>query len=214
MEYYQLTIPVPKKPWLWFRYRIVTFLLLIAIVAILLSWRRDHSQLVERIRQIQSPRGSYCANQVIGPPNTAGPGDLSTAWASAEQDNQDEWLIVEYDTKVSPKAIVIHETYNPGAVAKVTHYPTWGRERVMWQGTDPTPVSAGAGVSRLPVNTTLKTNRIKVYIDSMAVPGWNEIDAVGLECSDGKIVWAKNVEASSNYGNHNYPGFSSLNLQY
>ena len=40
---------------------------------------------------------------------------------------------------------------------------------------------------------------IKVYIDSPAVPGWNEIDAVGLRDAEGKTAWAKTVEASSTY---------------
>jgi len=32
MEYYRLSIPIPKRPWLWIRYRIVTILLLVAIL--------------------------------------------------------------------------------------------------------------------------------------------------------------------------------------
>jgi hypothetical protein len=64
----------------------------------------------------------------------------------------------------------------------------------------------------LPVSVNCKTNRIKLFIDSVAVPGWNEIDAVGLECSDGKIIWAKSAEASSNYGSHNYRGATMYNV--
>jgi hypothetical protein len=200
MEYYRLTIPIPKKPWLWVRFRIVTILLLIAIAAISLSWWRDHRELSEVIYQMQNPSSGWGVSQVTGAPNTTGPGDIKTAWASATQDDQAEWLILEYDSKVVPKAIVVHETLNPGAVVKATHYPKWGKEEILWEGTDPTPVSAGAGISRLPVQVEVRTNRIKLFLDSTAVPGWNEIDAVGLELEDGKIIWAESASASSNYG--------------
>jgi hypothetical protein len=99
-----------------------------------------------------------------------------------------------------PTAILIHETYNPGAVVKVTHVPYWGKEKVLWEGTDPTAVGSQGGVSRLPITASIKTGHIKVYIDSPAVPGWNEIDAVGLEYGNKQVIWATDVKTSSYYG--------------
>lgn len=203
MEYYRLTIPIPKQPWKWIRFRIVTILLLIAILAISLAWWRDHQQLAGELYRIKNPVTGWGVEQVTRAPNTAGPGDISTAWASASQDDQKEWLVLEYDQSVVPVAVVVHETYNPGAVVKVSHYPRWGSEQVLWEGTDPTPSSAGMGVSRLPVSAGVKTSRIKVYIDSPAVAGWNEIDAVGLELANGDVIWAESAEASSSYGSGN-----------
>src|SRR5262249_21345524 len=65
-------------------------------------------------------------------------------------------------------------------------------------GKDP---SAGKdiGVSVLPVKNAFKTARIKIYIDSKNVPGWNEIDAVGLKDDKGKMFWAVAAAASSTY---------------
>jgi hypothetical protein len=200
MEYYRLTIPIPKRPWDWFRYRIATFLLLVAILAISLAWWQDHRKLTAQLRKLQYPDVSWGVNQVLGAPNTSGGGDLATAWASETPDAQEEWLELEYAKSVVPKAIVIHETYNPGAVFKVTHVPRWGEEQVLWQGTDPTPVGSNFGVSRLPTTASIRTSRIKVYINSGAVGGWNEIDAVGLEYGDNKVIWAEEAKASSSYG--------------
>jgi hypothetical protein len=206
VEYYRLTIPIPKQPWKWIRFRIVTILLLIAILAISLAWWRDHQRLAGELYRIQHPSTGWGVEQVTGAPNTAGPGDISTAWASSSQDDQKEWLVLEYDQSVVPVAVVVHETYNPGAVVKVSHYPRWGREQVLWEGTDPTPSTAAMGVSRLPVSAGVKTDRIKLYIDSPAVPGWNEIDAVGLELANGDVIWAESAAASSAFGSNNpYP---------
>ena len=203
MEYYRLTIPIPKQPWKWLRFRIVTILLLMAIVAISLAWYRDHQRLSRELYLIRNPTGGgWGVEQATGPPNTAGPGDISTAWASATPDGQREWLVLEYPQSTVPIAILIHETYNPGAVVRVTDYPRWGREKVLWDESIPTAVSP-TGATALPVNTsaarTRRTSRIKVYIDSPAVPGWNEIDAVGLLGADGKVIWAEHAEASSSY---------------
>jgi hypothetical protein len=209
MEYYRLTIPIPKQPWRWIRFRISTILLLVAILALILAWRRDHQQLAEQLYQIQNPVTGWSVHQVTGPPNTSGPGDISTAWASATQDDQEEWLQLEYEESVIPTAILVHETYNPGAVFKVTHVPRWGLEKVLWEGTDPTPAGAGGGVSRLPVTSGIRTSRIKVYLNSSAVPGWNEIDAVGLEYGDKEVIWAERATASSSYGGGAATSFSA-----
>ena len=53
--------------------------------------------------------------------------------------------MLDYEKSVVPTAIVVHETLSPGAVVKVTQVPLWGKEQVLWQGTDPTPAGSGAG---------------------------------------------------------------------
>jgi hypothetical protein len=65
------------------------------------------------------------------------------------------------------------------------------------------------GVSRLPISAGVKTGRIKLYIDSPAVAGWNEIDAVGLELADGNVIWAESAEASSSYGSRSTTGIAA-----
>jgi len=141
--------------------------------------------------------------QATGPPDTAGPGDIVTAWASAQAAGQMEWLLLEYPEPMLPSAVLVHETYNPGALVRVTAYTLEGEEVEVWKGKDPTAPGAGKGVSEVALNMNFKTNRIKIYIDSKAVPGWNEIDAVGLKDGAGKTHWATAVAASSTYAELN-----------
>ena len=75
-----------------------------------------------------------------------------------------------------------------------------GTEIELWKGTDPTPVTAVMGRSVIPIPQGTSTRRIKVYLDSSAVPGWNEIDAIALHDRDGTIQWASNAWASSSFG--------------
>jgi hypothetical protein len=138
--------------------------------------------------------------QATGPPDTTGPGDIVTAWASETPDGQDEWLMLEYDHVLLPSAVVVHETFNPGALVRVTAFRLDGEEVELWKGKDPSPVNPnGVGVSEVEVKPDFKTNRIKLYLDSKAVPGWNEIDAVGVRDGAGKMHWAVAAAASSTY---------------
>ena len=137
--------------------------------------------------------------QATGPPNTPGAGDVQTAWASRTQDGQEEWLELTYEKSVVPSQVEIHETFNPGAVFKVSVFSSIGEEHTVWEGDDPTAVGLARGVSKIDLDTKLLVNRIRVYIDSPKVGGWNEIDAVGLKDKNGKIQWATAATASSSF---------------
>ena len=203
MDYYRFTIKIPKQPWQWLRFRLVTILLLITIAALVLGWRKDHLQQQATIYRLQNPGPRWDTDQVTGPPDTDRYGDCRTAWASKSADDQPEWLVLEYEKPVDATAVKIYETYNPGAVCKVTHYPQAGNESVLWEGNDPTPSSVDGGISLISIRPTQPIRRIKIYLDSPAVRGWNEIDAVGLVASDKIVHWAANAWASSSYGRNN-----------
>lgn len=161
-------------------------------------WRASGVTLVESVRGI-IPNRQWGTEQVIGPPNTGGPGDIVTAWASKTQDNQMEWLVLDYAEAVVPDEVHVYETYNPGALFKVSVFNSRGEEIVVWEGNDPTPTNAGIGVSKIPVKVDFKTNRVKIYLDSPAVNGWNEIDAVALIDNNHQTQWACGVGASTTY---------------
>ncbi len=152
------------------------------------------------ISAVAAGKRNWGPEQATGEPDTPEAGDYVTAWASATSDGQMEWLICEYENLMQPAEIVVHETYNPGAVYKITVFDKAGEETLAWEGEDPTPRDQPRGVSVFPVKLDFAFKKIKVYIDSPAVPGWNEIDAVGLRDADGNTQWAQHVEASTTYG--------------
>lgn len=149
--------------------------------------------------------------QAVGPPDTPGAGDIVTAWASASTDSQKEWLILDYEKPVIAKQIDVHETYNPGALEWVSVFDEAGKEVTVWQGLDPTSRLAPRGISqiRVPDSINFKISRVKIYLDSPAVPGWNEIDTVGLQDNAGSTFWPINASASSSYGSTPSPSGSS-----
>ena len=126
-------------------------------------------------------------------------GTFGAIFRRKRPDDQDEWLALEYAEAIVPTAILVHETYNPGALVRVTAFRLDGQEVELWKGRDPTAMDAEMGVSEIPVKVDFKTCRIKIYIASKDVPGWNEIDAVGIRDKDAKIHWATSADASSTY---------------
>jgi hypothetical protein len=161
-------------------------------------------------RDLASPPATmrgWGPEQATGAPNTPAAGDFTSAWASLTPDGQDEWLLLEYAEPVVPTAVLVHETYNPGALVRVTAFKLDGEEVEIWKGKDPTAQGSGKGVSEIAVDVAFKTNRVKIYLDSKGVAGWNEIDAVGLRDAGGKTHWATGADASSTYADQGRPVF-------
>lgn len=148
-------------------------------------------------RQGKQPWG---AEQMEGPPDVRAAGDNQLAWASASQDGQAEWVICEYASAMKVQSILVYENLAPGALVKVTAFSPDGKEVTAWEGKDPTPRTAAQGISVIPVRLDFAVQRIKLYLDSVGVPNWNEIDAVGLEDSNGEKHWVAKASASSVYG--------------
>lgn len=153
---------------------------------------------------VQKPKRQWGPEQATGEPDTPEAGDVVTAWASLTPDDQDEWLLVEYAEPVVPNAVKIYETYNPGAVNKVSVFGLDGKEVEVWTGKDPTPPDSAKGESLISFKVDFKVNRVKIYLNSQGVDGWNEVDAVGLLDASGKTYWATAVEASSTYAQQTF----------
>lgn len=151
----------------------------------------------------EAPAGGVSAwshLQATGEPNTSAAGDFRTAWASATPDASDEWLELVYEKEITIKEVHVYETYNTGALFKITGYKKSDMEVPLWSGDDPTPIGAGKGISKIKLKSPLKTKRIRIHLHSKEVTGWNEIDAVGVVDTEGAIHWAVDASASSTYG--------------
>jgi hypothetical protein len=138
-----------------------------------------------------------------------------TAWASQSADAGTEWLVLHFDTPVIPRELHVYENDAPGALFRVTSLDDAGNETDAWVGTDPnapanaaTRPTSGVAISKIPLTLSTPTNRIKIYLASDKVPGWNEVDAVALVSDAGLKQWARQVEASSTYASLTHAGAS------
>jgi hypothetical protein len=176
------------------------------LAAVLMTWYKDHVRMLREYEALavgMRNRGtSWSINQVLGKPNTPRPGDQVTAWAAATQEKP-EWIIVEFPSATEISRIAVFETYNPGAIERICTLSFRNQETELWKGTDPTPTTAAMGTSVFNIKPGTVARRLKIYLRSESVPGWNEIDAVRLDGVDGSSQWVSAAWASSSYGENN-----------
>ncbi|CAF3875033.1 unnamed protein product [Rotaria sp. Silwood2] len=147
-------------------------------------WKREE-QWVSCILQFSSQYNdsTWSANQVIGPPKVyPRHGDIVGAWAQGNRAN-DEFIIVGFERAVYPEQIDIYETYNPGAVIRVSarngrDNTDWG---TVWE-TEAPHVEAQSRIFSLPCPNLLcgEINQIRLDINCSAAGNWCEIDCIKL----------------------------------
>lgn len=167
--------------------------------------RWDEWVLSTRFRELPEddnppPLADWGPGQATGAPNSLVPGDQRTAWASETEDGQDEWLLLTYAQPIRAVAALVYQNHKPGALVRVVAVADDGKERELWAGKDPTPREDPIGISvvRFAGKPRVVT-RVRIELASKSVPGWNEIDAVGLLDTDGEVHWAIAARASSTY---------------
>jgi hypothetical protein len=159
----------------------------------------------EIVKSSNDAKRAWGPEQAVGAPDTFKAGDMQTAWATLSPDAGIEWLHVEFQKKVTISEIRIRETYNPGAVIKVSVFIENGNEVVVWEGNDTT--------EQVPSDFTIKVDKkvisksVKIYLDTAKVSGWNEIDAVQLIATDGMKQYAQKATASSTYASVSSHGY-------
>jgi tetratricopeptide (TPR) repeat protein len=132
------------------------------------------------VRAVSSQYGvsSWSAAQALGPPDTyPAYGDARTAWASLAEDGGPETIEVGFAEPVRARAIVVYETFNAGAITTVELVMAGGR-RVVYRGAPVATRETRIHSVELPC-TPEPVLAVKLVLDSKAVTGWNEIDAIG-----------------------------------
>lgn len=145
------------------------------------------------------PKRSWGHEQATGAPDTRQAGDIPTAWASKNPDGGVEWLELDYERAVGVDSIRVIESHNPGAISKVAVIRPDGGEETVWEGNLADSARNELLQSDFKVPRYVEGQKVRVYVDTGRVPGWNEIDAVQLVGKDGTQQWAVGSTASSSY---------------
>ena len=125
----------------------------------------------------------WSAEQVLGPPDVYPEyGDVDKAWAPSAKDGGEEYIEVSFPYEGPVCGIVVYETYNPGAIVKVLLKDTEGNYHTAWERSG--GEKAAEEKSRIfkitfPL-TDFSVSSVKIILDTSLVPGWNEIDAIGI----------------------------------
>jgi hypothetical protein len=139
-------------------------------------------QFASTVRDFSSQFGTndWAATRVLGAPDVWPlSGDLVDAWASRGADDQIEFIEVGFDHPRPLQGLDIYETFNPGAIVHVELITVSGRRLDVYEARAQ-PMGGGANKRQLVFPCTAEpVLAAKVVLDSTAVGGWNELDAIG-----------------------------------
>lgn len=175
------------------------------VIAFLVSFAISTFAQIQWVDQVYNysseyqPSNDACTNgwaacNIIGPPNVpGGTGDHGNAWSPSTSSTQREFIVVGFADPISIDAIHIHETFFPGAVDTVyvrnQYTAQW---EMVWYGTASYYTD---GTSRINTITFPMTNYpvdlVRIAMNSPAVAGYNQIDAISI---GGSTVGMKETE--------------------
>ena len=127
------------------------------------------------------------AIQVLGKPNVLPQfGKSVCAWQPQTQDNpQEEFLIVGFDTLMTIRQIAIAENFGQGCIVKIEGFDEYDNLKPLWVNKNVPTAEIGKMTNViLSKLTNFKVRGIKIVLNTSRVKDWNEIDAIGISQSE------------------------------
>lgn len=147
----------------------------------------------------QFSKKEKAAYQVLGRPNVLPiGGDAKTAWCVKEKDGKESdngaFIRVSFDNPSRVQQIAIAESFNPGAITKVTVFGVKGEQQVVYEK----PAQNLGIKSRmmniiLPQATEFYVSEVEIRLDPIAIIGSNQIDAIGVSENKDSVTWSINL---------------------
>lgn len=151
------------------------------------------SELLDFSSQLKT--SSYSAKQVLGPPSVVPErGGTACAWAPGKMEREaDEYIEVAFAEAQQVRQIVVSEPTNPGAIFEIYLYDTEGKKYKVLQQI-PKPIMPRDKGGRLFMHrmelTPYKVKKLRIIMITQNVPGFNQIDAIGISSDTGAVTVA------------------------
>lgn len=142
-----------------------------------------------RVLQFSSQYGTEAnaASQALGIPDAIGGIHAEdNAWMPKRSDHfVNEYLQVAFPKAIAIQQVVIAQSKNPGAINKIYLIESSGRRHKVYEERNPTPTGETYGVFRLDLEalTPFRVVGLRLELKTKAVPGYNQIDAIGVSDS-------------------------------
>lgn len=129
----------------------------------------------------------FSANQVLGEPSVMPDfGFSNCSWTPKTQNSLiDEWIKVAFKNPINVQQIIINENYNPGAISKIILYDSAGFEYLVYNKYELYPLSEKGRIFNVFIPPThYRVYALKLILLTEKIPGWNQIDAIGISNSN------------------------------
>jgi outer membrane protein OmpA-like peptidoglycan-associated protein len=137
----------------------------------------------------------YGAQQILGRPSKLpAVGSSACAWQPAtEASLTEEWIKVGYEKPMKIKQIAVAENSNAGCITRIYGYDANDREFLLYTNTKDTMPSPGRMLNIQLKPTTFAVAALKIMLNTRRIPGWNQLDAVGISDSPTPVKASINV---------------------
>jgi outer membrane protein OmpA-like peptidoglycan-associated protein len=153
---------------------------------------------------IEKPQSNeFRAVQVLDKPNKLPAiGESPVAWSPARDSNPDgEWIKVGFANPMKIEQVAVAENYNPGSITHVYVYDVADKEYLVYRNLNVAPISAGGRMFPIFQKTDFEVSAVKIMMNTAKIPGFNQIDAIGisntLQPIEAKINFAKKLDLKS-----------------
>ena len=159
----------------------------------------------------QYTTGNWSAAQATGIPSTTSCGDISATWAPATQDGQREYLVLGYATPQRVSKVLIYQNYNPGAIDTVyIRNASTGVWTTVYTATAAPEAVCPATLTINFALTSYDVDAVRIAVNSPAVAGYNEIDAVAISNNIPFAYPSSVIDFSSQYSGGGYTADKAL----
>ena len=137
----------------------------------------------------QKDSKAYSAKQVLGPPSKLPSfGDCGCAWTpSMPANTDDEFVRVSFAKRIKVKQIIISENYNAGTIKAIYLFDQYNLPHLVYERQKVDAVYGRVFMIEIP-ETDFTSNDLKLILDTESVPGFNQIDAIGISESEEKYT--------------------------
>lgn len=123
----------------------------------------------------------FSPEKVLGEPNAQPLGQVSNeAWIPRKESNN-EFIEVRFGKSLIAKQVTVVENFNPGSVSKIELVDTRGQKHEVYQNESPGPIPEQFRSLQITFSPgTYRTIGVVVSMNTKAVNGVNQIDAIGI----------------------------------
>lgn len=139
------------------------------------------AKLVAVSSQKAEGKEAFSPEKVLGEPNARPLGQVSNdAWIPRKE-GTNEFIEVRFAKSLVAKQVTVVENFNPGAVSKIELVDTRGEKHQVYQNDNPGPIPEQFRSLQVTFAAgTYRTIGVVVSLNTKAVNGVNQIDAIGI----------------------------------
>ncbi|MBO0359531.1 OmpA family protein [Hymenobacter sp. BT186] len=139
------------------------------------------AKLVAVSSQKAEGKEAFSPEKVLGEPNARPLGQVSNdAWIPRKE-GTNEFIEVRFAKSLVAKQVTVVENFNPGAVSKIELVDTRGQKHQVYQNDNPGPIPEQFRSLQVTFAAgTYRTIGVVVSLNTKAVNGVNQIDAIGI----------------------------------